>query len=80
LENLTEFHKTFIPFFEKFEKVKMESRTKSSNINPLLDLEIVPKNTEIAFSLNPEEIISKYEKGTSNLKSRIESINSLIYK
>jgi hypothetical protein len=40
----------------------MEIRTKSSNIKPLLDLGFVPKNTEIAFSLNPQILIDKYEK------------------
>lgn len=32
----------------------MESQTKSVNIKHLLNLEIIPKKTEIAFSLNPE--------------------------
>jgi hypothetical protein len=40
----------------------MELRTKSGNIKPLLDLNFVPKNTEICFSLNPQNLIDKYEK------------------
>jgi hypothetical protein len=32
------FSQEFIPFFEQFENVMMEIRTKSSNIKPLLDL------------------------------------------
>jgi hypothetical protein len=39
----------------------MEIRTKSNNIKPLLDLGFVPKNTEIAFSLNPQILVDKYE-------------------
>jgi len=40
----------------------------------------VPKNTEFAFSLNPQELIDKYEKGTSNLEDRIKAINTLLEK
>jgi len=56
----------------------MEIRTKSANIKPLLDLWFVPKNTEISFSLNPQVLINKYEKWTSNLEARIEAINKLL--
>lgn len=58
----------------------MEIRTKSANIKPILDLWFVPKNTEFAFSLNPQELIDKYEKGTSSLEDRIKSINILLEK
>lgn len=77
MDFLTNFSKEFIEFFEKYENVKMEIRTKSANIKPLLDLWFVPKNTEIAFSLNPQILIDKYEKGTSSLNSRLEAINQL---
>ena len=62
MEGMTGFHRSWIPFFEQFEGVMMESRTKCGNIQPLLDLWFVPKHTEIAFSLNPQEIINHYEK------------------
>lgn len=78
LENLTSFHKEFIPFFEQADNVIMETRTKSSNIAPLLKLWFVPRNTEIAFSLNPEHIVDTYEIWSSSLKSRISSINTLL--
>jgi hypothetical protein len=35
----------------------MEIRTKSGNLKSILDLGIIPKNTEFAFSLNPQELI-----------------------
>jgi hypothetical protein len=38
MNNLSNFIENFIPFFEKFDNTKMEIRTKSSNIKPLLDL------------------------------------------
>lgn len=39
-----------------------------------------PQNIEIAFSLNPQNIILKYEKGTAPLKIRINAINTLLEK
>ncbi len=80
LDYLTEFNKNFINFFEKFDNVIFESRTKSDKIEDLLKLKSIPKNFEISFSLNPEEIIKKYEKWASSLDMRIKSINSLIKK
>ena len=74
------FNQEFISFFEQFDGVKMESRTKSWNIQSLLDLGFIPKNTEIAFSLNPQELIERYETGTAPLSKRIEAINTLIEK
>jgi len=76
-DNLTNFTNEFIPFFDKLENAKMEIRTKSSNIWNLLKLK-PSKNTEIAFSLNPKEIIESYENLTTDLDKRIESINKLI--
>jgi len=80
LENITNFHSFFIPFFESFEWVILESRTKSHNIAHLLQIWKNQKftNYEIAFSLNPQEIIEKYEIWTANLEQRIYSINQLL--
>jgi hypothetical protein len=77
MDNISGFLEEFVPFFEKIplspalspkgrkgaESIAMmEIRTKSANIKPILDLGFVPKNTEFAFSLNPQELIDKYEK------------------
>lgn len=89
MDILSNFTSEFIPFFEKQipplleerglgGEVFMEIRTKSANIKPLLDLWFIPKNTEIAFSLNPQMLIDRYEKWTSSLNARIESINKLL--
>jgi spore photoproduct lyase len=58
----------------------MEIRSKSANIKPILDLWFIPKNTEFAFSLNPQKLIDEYEKGTSSLDDRIKAINILLEK
>lgn len=88
MDSLSDFAWNFIPFFEnppltpplsrgRKVTIKMEIRTKSANIKPLLDLWFVPKNTEIAFSLNPQELIQKYELWTSSLDDRLEAIYKL---
>ena len=90
MDNISGFLQEFVPFFEKEiplltkeglgEGSMMEIRTKSWNIKPILDLWFVPKNTEFAFSLNPQELIDKYEDKTSSLGSRIKAINILLDK
>ena len=80
MDNIWEFIKEFVLFFENINNVMMEIRTKSSNIKPILDLSIIPKNTEFAFSLNPQVLIEKYENKTSSLNDRIKAINILIEK
>jgi len=78
MDRISNFNQEFIPFFEKYSGVKMEIRTKSGNINSLLDLNVTPQNTEVAFSLNPQVLIDTYETWTSSLQKRIEAINTLI--
>ncbi len=74
------FVQEFVPFFENLDEAMMEIRTKSTNIQPLLDLWFIPKNTEIAFSLNPQELIEKYEKWVASLDDRIQAVNTLLDK
>lgn len=81
LDIFSNFTREFIPFFENFwENIMMEVRTKSANINSFLNLDFIPKNTEISFSLNPQILIEKYEKWTSSLEKRVEAINILLSK
>lgn len=78
MDAISSFNSEFIEFFEQFEWVHMEIRTKSGNIKSLFDLWFVPKNTEVAFSLNPQELIDRYETGTASLQKRFDAINSLL--
>lgn len=77
IDNLTNFTQEFIPFFDTLNNVKAEIRTKSTNISNLLKIK-PSKNIEIAFSLNPSEVIQKYELKTPFLDARINAINTLI--
>jgi len=59
----------------------METRTKSDNIQPLLQLaqpEKKIKNTEIAFSLSPQTITDTYEPGTATLEKKLHAIQKLL--
>lgn len=76
-DDISDFTKTFIPFFHNLQKAKMEIRTKSVHIKNILQ-QTPTKNVEIAFSMNPSEIIDQYESKTSSLKQRITAINTLI--
>ena len=76
-DNLSDFTLEFIPFFENLENTKLEIRTKSNNISNLLKLN-PNKNIEIAFSLNPSEVIENYENKTTSLDERIKRINTLL--
>lgn len=82
IDMITEFNQTFIPFFEEFEHVLMETRTKSPVINSILTANDgkIPKNTEFSFSINPESIIKSYEKWTAPLEARIKAVKLLIEK
>ncbi len=82
LEPITHFHESFLPFFEQFEKVRFETRTKSCNIEVFKKLKNLTShpyhNTEIAFSLNPQVLIQQHEKKTSSLDQRIHAVNELL--
>ena len=70
-------NKTFFPFFDNFTNIMVESRTKAYDISSLLTIES-PTNFEIAYSLNPQILINKYEKWTAPLATRITNINKLL--
>lgn len=80
MNGFSNFVEEFVPFFETLDKAMLEIRTKSINIIDLLNLDFVPKHTEIAFSLNPASLIEKYEKKTPSLRKRIFAINTLLDK
>ncbi len=80
IDHLTQFNNFFIPLFEQFENVILESRTKSINIQDLLKYKTAPQNFEIAFSINPEVICQKYEVASPPVEQRIAAAQQLIEK
>lgn len=71
LDNITEYSKTLIPYFQK-KKAIFELKTKSSQISNILKLKSSP-NIVISWSLSPSEIIKTEEKGTASLNERLNS-------
>ena len=56
----------------------IESRTKSIMMKPLLEFKTPPKHTELAFSLNAQEIIDQFERATPPLEKRIKAVNQML--
>ena len=82
IDHWTDFCAEFFGFFEQYEDVLLETRTKSANIEWLRKLAQQGKlyhNTEIAFSLSPEEIATSYEPRTASLQQKLKAINELLH-
>ena len=76
MEPITSFAKSFLPIFEKIKLSTLELRTKSTQVRTLLERTPLD-NVVCSFSLNPREIIERYEERTPTLESRIKSISKL---
>lgn len=74
-------HEYFFKLFDNMEGVMCETRTKAHDISTLVDYAKnywPAKNIEIAYSLNPQSLISAHEQGTASLDRRIQNINTLL--
>ncbi len=76
LEKVTGFLKIFIKKFKEINNAYLEVRTKSCNIEVFKNIEPV-ENIIIAYSLNPEILVKRFEQKTPTLKKRINSIKIL---
>lgn len=76
LESYSEFLEAFLPFFAKHPTAELELRTKSANIQKLLQRNPIP-NVVIAYTLNPEAIAHAYETKAPSLKQRLKAIAKL---
>lgn len=72
LDGIFPLSKVLVPFFKERENGILELKTKSVQIDHLLDLSHGGK-TVISWSLNPEKIIKEEEVGTSSLKERVDA-------
>lgn len=73
---LSEFSFALINFFAQQKNATLELKTKSDNIGNLLQVR-EPKNTVVAWSLNPQNIIEQWEKGTAPLHNRLLAARAL---
>ena len=76
LESVTQFAVSFIPFFARHPKAWLELRTKSVQINTLLEMDPI-FNCVVAFSLSPEEIVKTLEDKTPSLERRLDAMVKL---
>ncbi len=76
LEKITSFLKNFLKNFKNFHNGFIEIRTKSTKIDFFKNIKPMD-NVIIAYSLNPEEIINKFEQKTPSLSKRLESLKML---
>lgn len=76
LEPVTRFAASFVPFFARFPRGRLELRTKSTQIKSLLDMEAVP-NVVVAFSFTPEEVQAAMEHLTPAVDRRIGAMKRL---
>jgi spore photoproduct lyase len=76
MENISGFVSDFLPYFEENNNAHLELRTKSVNIQPLLNKSSIP-NIVTAFSFTPEEIGKQLENGVPSVSSRIKAMQKL---
>ncbi len=72
LESIFPFSQFLIPFFAERHNGILELKTKSANVNPLLQLNHRGK-TVISWSLNPPKMIEREEMRTAPLEERISA-------
>lgn len=72
LEDVVPYSDRLIPFFNERDNAVLELKTKSDNVGMLLKQKSA-KNVIVSWSLNPPNIIEQEEKGTPNLKQRLEA-------
>jgi spore photoproduct lyase len=68
-----------IPIMEKYagNKLLFLSKAGKDNIYPLLNDNELKKFLIVSFSVNPQKIVEKFEKGTACLKDRLEAMRIL---
>lgn len=79
LSHLTDELPYYFDLFKTLPKAKLELRTKSVNIKPLLELEPL-ENIIVTFSLSPAHRIKRTDLKTPSLKHRLQAIATLAEK
>ncbi len=72
LDEVIPYSQQLIPFFNQRENAVLELKTKSNCVKNLLNQDST-KNVIVSWSLNPQTIIEREEKGTPNLEQRLEA-------
>jgi len=72
LDKYTGYSAKLIPFFKETKNLVLELKTKAADI-PVVMKQVPHDNVVISWSINPEEVANKYEKGAASVKERIEA-------
>lgn len=78
--HLTGFLNKWIEFVDTKENLSIELRTKCGNLSSVREVLKKCRHTEriiFAYTISPDEIIKKYEKGTASLAGRLRAIGEL---
>lgn len=77
LESLAGFVQDWLDFSSKHENLFVELRTKSANFDLISHKKSRPRFT-LAWSISPDCVIKKYERGTPSLSSRLDNIEKSV--
>ncbi|MEE8278979.1 MAG: DNA photolyase [Thermoanaerobaculia bacterium] len=75
-EGVTRFAAEFLPFFARRPRAWLELRTKSAQVEALLERQALP-NCVVAFSFTPEEIHAGLEHGVPSVERRVRAMERL---
>lgn len=78
LDDVTNISTEILNFFSKYPEVIFEFKTKSKNIENLLNWSGDKKNIVVGFSMNPKKIINSDEKHAASLDERITAIDRVL--
>jgi len=73
LDSLTGYSRTLVPFFARHEFARQVVLTKTADVERLLDLEH-QGHTILSWSVNPHEIVSRFDDNTPPLDERIRAM------
>ena len=77
-DSISNFSESVLKSFNKFKKIELEIRTKSTYVKPFMRKSM--QNIILAFSFTPERFSSKYELGVASNKKRVKVLQNLINK
>lgn len=77
LERVIPYTKEWLQFASRHSNLNIEVRTKSNNYSMISHISAIP-NVTLAWTLSPNEIVSKYEHDTPTLNRRLDSLRSAI--
>lgn len=76
-ENIVPNCRRWIEWAERRPSALIEIRTKSANIAAIIDMP-APRNTILAWTISPRELVDRYERKTAPLAARLQAVREAI--